>query len=115
MIRTFGRALALLMPLVLTGCGGRECYVGIRGTEASITVKAMFPDATCDALIANPVKFLGDIAEDNRRELYQLSERPTQPVMCEYTIEGRRFIVRDDGVLKVVGNVLCTSLARRAD
>jgi hypothetical protein len=115
MIRTFGRALALLTPLTLVGCGGRECYVGVRGTEASITVKALFPDATCDALIKNPVKYIGDIAEENRRELCSMSERPTQPVMCEYTIDGKHFLVRDDGMFKVVGNILCASLARRAD
>ncbi len=109
------RMALLLTPLVLAGCGGRECYVGVRGTAASITVKGMFPSGTCEALIKNPVKYVGDLAEDEGRDLYSMSERPTQPVVCEYAIEGKTFVVRDEGVLKLVGNILCSSLGRRAD
>ena len=69
----------------------------------------------CKALIANPAKYVGDIAEDSAKDLYAMSERPTQPQVCEYAIEGRTFVVRDEGMLKVVGNVLCSGLARRAD
>lgn len=109
------RMAVLLTPLVFSGCSGRECYVGIRGTAASITVKGMFPSGTCEALIKNPVKYVGDLAEDGGRDLYSMSERPTQPVVCEYAIEGKTFVVRDEGVLKLVGNILCSSLGRRAD
>jgi len=109
------RSATLLMPLLLAGCSGRECYVGVRGTAASITVKGMFPSGTCDALIANPVKYVGDLAEDGGKDLYSMSERPTQPVVCEYPIDGKTFVVRDEGVLKVVGNILCSSLGKRAD
>jgi hypothetical protein len=38
---TIRRVAALLLPLAFAGCGG-ECYVGVRGTEASVTVKATF-------------------------------------------------------------------------
>lgn len=105
----------LLTPLLLVGCSGRECYVGVRGAAASITVKGMFPSGTCEALIKNPEKYVGDLAEDEGRDLYSMSERPTEPVVCEYPIEGRTFVVRDDGMLKIVGNILCSSLAKRAD
>jgi len=110
-----GRALILLTTLSLAGCGGSECYVGVRGTEASITVKGMFPAGTCEGLVATPEKYLGAIADDDARDLYAMSERPTQPVICEYTVDGKHMIVRDEGLLKVVGNVLCTSLSRRAE
>lgn len=106
---------ALLTPLVAAGCGGGECYVGVRGTAASITVKGRFLGGTCEALISNPARFVGDIAEDNAKDLYAMSERPAQPQVCEYAIDGRNFIVRDEGMLKVVGNLLCSGLARRAD
>ena len=114
-MRTLLRMAALLGPLALSGCAGGECYVGVKGTAASVTVKGTFPNDTCKALISNPAKFVGDIAQDSAKDLYAMSERPTQPQVCEYTIDGRSFIVRDDGMLKVVGNVLCSGLARRAD
>lgn len=109
------RMLALMGPLALQGCGGGECYVGVKGTAASVTVKSMFPNETCQALIANPAKYVGDVAEDSAKDLYAMSERPTQPQVCEYKIDGRNFVVRDEGMLKVVGNILCSGLAKRAD
>lgn len=115
MTRHLLRTATLLTPIFLAGCAGGECYVGVRGTAASITVKGMFPSGTCEALIKNPVKYVGDLAEDGGRDLYAMSERPTQPVVCEHRVEGRTFVVRDDGVLKLVGNILCSSLGRRAD
>lgn len=114
-MKSLALPLALVGSLAVAGCGGRECYVGVRGSEASITVRASFPGATCDALIKRPADYIGDIAEGNRREFYAMSEKPTQPAICEYTLDGKRFIVRDDGLLKLVGNVLCSGLARRAD
>lgn len=108
------RAMAVMASLALSGCGSGECYVGVKGTAASVTVKGAFPNDTCKALIANPAKFVGDIAEDSARDMYAMSERPTQPQVCEYPIDGRTFVVRDDGMLKVVGNVLCSGLAKRA-
>ena len=109
------RAMAVMAPLALWGCDGGECYVGVKGTAASVTVKGTFPNDTCKSLIANPGKYVGDIAEDSARDMYAMSERPAQPQVCEYTIDGRNFIVRDEGMLKLVGNVLCSGLARRAD
>ena len=109
------RPSILFACLAISGCGGGECYVGVRGTAASVTVKSMFPGGTCEALISNPANYVGDIAQDNSKDLYAMSERPTQPVICEYKVDGRTFIVRDEGMLKVVGNLLCSGLAKRAD
>ncbi|MEO8361360.1 MAG: hypothetical protein ABI672_15115 [Vicinamibacteria bacterium] len=115
MTKTLLRAVVLLTPLGLWGCSRGECYVGVRGTAASVTVKSAFPADTCKALIASPAKFVGDIAQDSANDMYAMSDRPTQPVICEHTIDGRSFIVRDEGMLKVVGNILCSGLAKRAD
>ena len=115
MTRTWMRTTALLVALGPSGCGGGECYVGVRGTAASVTVKGTFPADTCKALIASPAKYVGDLAQDSAKDLYSMSERPTQPVVCEYTLDGKNFVVRDEGMLKVVGNILCSGLAKRAD
>ncbi|MBP6704826.1 MAG: hypothetical protein KBH14_09375 [Vicinamibacteria bacterium] len=111
---TLRHVAALLLPLAFVGCGG-ECYVGVRGTEASVTVKATLPNDTCEAVIKNPTAYFGDIAEDGKKELYAMSEPPLQPVICEYNVQGKHFMVRDDGMFKVVGNLLCSGLAKRAD
>lgn len=115
MNRTLLRLTACLAPLALAGCAVGECYVGVKGTAASVTVKGAFPNDTCQALIANPLKYVGDIAADSAKDMYAMSERPAQPQVCEYAIDGKTFIVRDDGMLKVVGNLLCSGLAKRAD
>ena len=112
---TLWRASVMLSALSVGACAGSECYVGVRGTAASITVKAMFPHDTCKALIATPEKFLGDLAQDSSKDMYAMTDRPTQPTVCEHTLDGRRFVVRDEGMLKVVGNLLCSGLAKRAD
>lgn len=114
MNRTIRRVLALLLPVAFVGCGG-ECSVGVRGTEASVTVKATFPSDTCEAVIKDPTAYFGDIADGGNRELYLMSEKPLQPVVCEYNLQGKHFMVRDDGLLKIVGNLLCSGLAKRAD
>ena len=108
-------ALPLITCLMLPSCAGRECYVGVRGTAASVTVKAMCPDETCQSFSATPAKFVGDVALESGKDMYAMTDRPTQPVICEHTIDGRRFIVRDEGMLKVVGNLMCSGLAKRAD
>ena len=109
------RVFVLVSCLASSGCAGNECYVGVRGTAASVTVKAMFPTDTCKSFAATPAKYLGDIALESGKDMYEMTDRPTQPVICEHTIDGRRFIVRDDGMLKVVGNLMCSGLAKRAD
>ena len=114
-MKTVVRAAMMVVPLAAAGCGAGECYVGVKGAAASVTVKSMFPGGTCEALIANPAKYVGDVAQDSAKDLYAMSERPTQPVVCEYRIDGRAFVVRDEGMLKVVGNVLCSGLAKRSD
>ena len=36
-------------------------------------------------------------------------------MICEYEVQGKHFMVRDDGMFKVVGNLLCSGLAKRAE
>ena len=98
-------------PVAFAQCRGISTPWSLAGPLAQAT----FPSDTCKALIANPAKYVGDIAEDSAKDLYAMSERPTQPQVCEYAIDGKTFIVRDEGMLKVVGNVLCSGLAKRAD
>lgn len=114
MLRTIARATVMVAASALSGCAGGECFVGVRGTAASVTVKGAFPAATCKAVIETPARFFGDLA-DGSKDLYEMTEKPAQPVVCEHTIDGKRFVVRDDGMLKVIGNAMCAGLSKRAD
>ena len=115
MTNAFLRVSMVLTSLSLAGCSVRECYVGVKGAAASVTVKGMFPGGTCAALIEHPEKYVGDLADDIAGEMYEMSERPREPQICEYVIDGKTFIVRDQGALKVVGSTMCSGLSKRAD
>jgi len=81
-----------------------DCTVGIANSNASITVHGVAPDAYCDQLRT----WLG------QGRGYVMRSPPAQPVICEYTVSGYRITVRDQGVLKLVGNQACQQLAQLA-
>lgn len=77
------------------------CTIGVRGTRASITVHG--PGATFRCKNFMP---------DSSDNYYIRSERATEPVLCEGERSGLHYAVRDDGVLVLVGRVLCSDLNR---
>jgi hypothetical protein len=83
-----------------------SCSIGVVGTEASVTVQGWMAGKTCDAF-SNGLHQPGGGAAG---QLYQLTEAPSQPIICEYVISGQTFLVRDQGVIKLTGNALCQYL-----
>ena len=80
-----------------------DCYVGVKGTAATVTVSGLAAGMTCDAIVSS-----------SNGKMYRLSQAPREPAVCEQTVNGQRFLVRDTGVLKVIGNVLCSEIGQRA-
>ena len=80
-----------------------DCYVGVKGTAATITVSGLAAGMTCDYLVSS-----------SPDRMYRLSQAPREPAVCEQTVKGQRFLVRDTGVLKIVGNVLCSEIGKWA-
>ncbi len=75
-----------------------DCYVGISGQKASISVSGIASGVVCDK-----------IASSDKR-LYRLSQAPTERVMCERDYNGFHFTVRDQGILNLYGNELCKKI-----
>ena len=72
------------------------CYVGVKGAAASITVTGVAAQPVCDQMGAQ-----------SEGTLYRRSTAPAEPVVCEVAAGPARLVVRDQGILKVVGNTLC--------
>jgi hypothetical protein len=51
----------------------------------------------------------------NKERYYWRTEPATEPVLCEVPIGPRRFIVRDDGALVILGRIACEALRDSAD
>jgi hypothetical protein len=80
-----------------------DCSIGIVGTSVSITVRGMLAGRTCQTL-----------AMSTSADFFELSDKPTEPVICEYTRDRLHYIVRDTGVLKLYGTAICDQLRNGA-
>ena len=100
--RVVGVCAAIAVVIAL-GWGGHEvfgsCTVGVTGTDATVTVKGWKAGAECRRLRAT-----------DSTGLYDRREPPTGDVMCEMPHGRQRYIVRDRGLLMVVGRSLCAWL-----
>lgn len=92
-----GAVVGLTTPVL--GDLRANCAVGIVGSSASITVTGLLAGRACRELLRS-----------SSRNIYELSTTPNQPVVCEYQYGRQRYIVRDEGILKLVGNAVCDKL-----
>lgn len=76
-----------------------SCAVGIVGSSASVTVTGLLAGRTCRELL-----------HGQSQKTYERSATPAEPVVCEYQYGRQRLIVRDEGILKLVGNAVCDQL-----
>ena len=78
---------------------GPSCTVGVAGTAATLTVRGWQSGKVCDAL---------DLG--STYSLYRVSGELRTATICEYRIGHARYIVKDEGTLKLVGNITCVAL-----
>ena len=95
---TFGRALRAIQP---------SCTVGVTGTAATFTIEGWSANQDCQNIVSGKPSFLGTFPPAH---VYLYTSTPTNPEVCEVDVQGRHVIVRDEGVLKLVGNVLCQAM-----
>src|SRR5260221_7784882 len=95
---TLQRALLAIEP---------TCTVGITGTAATLTIEGWTANQDCQTIVSGHPSFLGTL--DSSR-VYLYTTGLTNPVVCELDRQGRHLIVRDEGVLKLVGSALCRAL-----
>lgn len=77
-----------------------SCVVGVTGTAASVEIKSWTAQQDCQDMINRA----------SSGNLYLMTEQPQQPIVCEVDAQGRHYIVRDEGVFKLVGNGICQKL-----
>lgn len=77
---------------------GPSCTVGVTGTAASVTVRGWTAPAACDSLQRTSVS------------TYSYTGLVNAPVVCQYVVQGNRYTVNDEGILKLVGSAICASL-----
>ena len=76
-----------------------SCIIGVRGTRATITVEGPGATFRCKNFMPR-----------DSSDYYIRTERATEPVLCEGDRSGLHYTVRDDGVLVLVGRMLCSDL-----
>ena len=79
-----------------------DCTVGFVGTAASVTVQGVLAGQSCQQILNGSKGTFG--------QPYALTVAPTQPVVCEFTQGMQTYMVRDEGLLKLVGNALCYAI-----
>jgi hypothetical protein len=106
-------ALGLSVLAGVAGCGPVSfgCTVKIVGADASVTVSGPLAGQTCEKIMSN--QFFLDPSWAST-QWFQPTETPREPQMCIYEISGQKFVVRDQGLFKILGNLLCEALRKQA-
>lgn len=89
-----------------------SCTIGIAGSAATITIQGWSAAQDCNQILSGQPSFL-DSSGKLAGGIYQYTETPTNPVVCELNDQGRHVIVRDEGMLMLVGNSLCQWLEQQ--
>jgi hypothetical protein len=83
-----------------------SCTVGVTGTAATFTIEGWTANQDCHSIVDGSQSFLGTFPPS---QVFLYTGTPTNPEVCEFDTNGRHVIVRDEGLFKLVGNVLCTA------
>ncbi len=84
-----------------------RCSVGIRGTSTSITFIGVGAEPACQQLIYDLYHYCDNKENCVTLAGYEMSSEPIQPEVCEGDYRGNHVIVRDEGILKIIGNGFC--------
>lgn len=81
---------------------GSQCTVGITDTSATVNVRGWTAKHVCSSLLST-----------NATYRFQ-NATPQGQIVCQYTIQGNLYTVRDEGVVKLIGGGICLSLRQQA-
>lgn len=118
-------ALAIVLIVVIAGfflyrlLADAKCTVGIEGTSALVTIQGWGAQQVCQQALSHPETLIPKNSSTAfslaNLHTYESTQPPTpsQTVVCEYKSQGffqQRFIVRDEGIMKIVGVTICNSI-----
>lgn len=84
------------------------CTVGVSGTSVTLTIQGWTAPQDCADLLAGRPNFFGGTGTGTGGTIYQVTQTPTQPVVCELDYRGRHVIVREASTL--LGMLVCKAL-----
>jgi len=85
-----------------------SCTVGITGTAATITIQGWQATQDCNNLFSGNQG--PNALQIDPTKVYRLDSPPGEPVICQVDRGGLRITVRDEGILKLVGNAMCQAI-----
>ena len=95
-----GSAIAAPLKTPVLGNLRYNCSLGLNQSNASITVRGPLAGHQCRKLLdqtsAFPVR------------IFSISDRTDAPIVCSFTESYVKVTIRDDGLLQLLGNNLCT-------
>ena len=77
-----------------------SCTVGVSATDATLTIRGWGASDLCGRLVAR-----------STRGYYRRDASATGNVLCEYDDDGKHYVVRDQGVMMLIGRGVCAELA----
>ncbi len=100
----------LYWPQIMTALISIEpsCTVGVTGTAAAVTLQGWQANQNCTTLFSGTQNT--NIPQIGPVNTYRLDSPPDEPVVCQVNKDGLRITVRDEGILKLVGNALCQAI-----
>jgi hypothetical protein len=105
--------LAGVLPAACSPPWSTTCTVGYAGNDLNITVEGVGADDACGQLQKQgPAHSSGSPGDVPAGSGYDTSPHGT--LVCQYTIKGLKYTVRDQGLIKLNGAVACTELSHEA-
>jgi hypothetical protein len=101
-----GLVTVIALLCVIVGGGflftlSQPVSIGVTGYAANITVSGFMVQQAANAYV-----------QQHNQQLYVLSGQPTGTEICEGDIQGYHYIVRDTGMLMLVGNAICSQIQK---
>lgn len=104
--------LAGALPAACSPPWSTTCTVGYAGSDLNITVEGVGADDACGQLQKQGPNHASGAPGDVPAGSGYLTS-PTGTLVCQYTIHGLKYTVRDQGLIKLNGAVACTELSRQ--
>jgi hypothetical protein len=99
-----GRTLFGLFQGVVTP----SCTVGLTGAAVSVSVQGLNAQLQCDS-------FLTTTTNGGSWYMYSGGQSPTGAVICQLSLRGDLYTVRDQGSLNIYGSGICSNLINEAN
>lgn len=89
--------IVAVLSLLIAGCAETSCTVAVRDSAAVIEIDGASAASECQALV-------------DTGQFYWSEPQREKPLICVVEYQGLKYTVRDQGLLYLVGNDICSKL-----